>query len=318
MFSIVIPYYKKIKYIERCLDSVLNQTYQDFEIVLVDDGSKDDLATILQAKKYHQRINLIVQENKGVSIARNVGVANANYDYIAFLDADDEWHSQYLEFVNEIIVNNESVKIVGARYSSHKNLQDRSLQVLDYEIVKDYFNRAINNTMFTTSSAVVWKGFFQENEGFNYVLKSGQDVEVWFRILLQYDQLFFINNIMLFYSTEDENQITKQKNRELIGLQEIFLGNIPKLYYPLYDKAKNKDFERFISKFIYFNLYPYYYSEKFHNQAKAILEGNKHKYFLLELIYMFPRVIGHKLVEKTQFNLLLRNYMKFVLRYILS
>lgn len=316
MFSVVIPYYKKIKYIERCLDSVLHQTFQEFEIVLVDDGSNDDLKTILASPKYQEKVRLITQANQGVSIARNNGIKASKHDYIAFLDADDLWHFQYLEFVYKIIVAHPNAKIVGAHYSTDRSkILDEPL-VLNYEEIDNYFRRAIKNTLFTSSSSVILKSFFEDHPGFNPSLRSGQDIDVWFRTVLSGGGAYFINNTMMFYSTEDGNQVSKQRQNLSIPFDSILLGNIPKLYYPLYDTTDNEDFKVFISKYIYFNLYEYFYSEKFHEPAKELLKHNKHKFFLLELLYKIPFSLGCKIIQKTIIRHYMRLYLKFVLRYI--
>jgi glycosyltransferase involved in cell wall biosynthesis len=103
MFSVVIPLYNKEDTILRTLYSVITQTYTDFEVVIVDDGSKDRSVERINAHINDHRIRLIGQSNQGVSIARNRGVAEAKYPYIAFLDADDEWLPTYLEKVVEAI-----------------------------------------------------------------------------------------------------------------------------------------------------------------------------------------------------------------------
>ena len=96
MISVVIPLYNKEKQIKRTLQSVLTQTFQDFEIVIVNDGSTDN-STIEVEKIKDSRIRLIHQENAGVSAARNKGIEEAKYELIALLDADDEWKNKYLE-----------------------------------------------------------------------------------------------------------------------------------------------------------------------------------------------------------------------------
>ncbi|MCG2611288.1 glycosyltransferase family 2 protein [Flavobacterium sp. SM15] len=315
MFSVVIPYYKKIKFIERCLDSVLSQTFKEFEIILVDDGSNDDLKTILALPKYQQKISLITQENQGVSVARNKGIEVSKYNYIAFLDADDSWHSQYLEYVNRVISANSDVKIVGAHYTTDKSRLNQQNE-LKYSKLENYFKVAIKNTMFATSATVISKRFFTENQGFNPLLRSGQDVDVFFRTILSGGGVFFINNSLMLYSTEDENQLTRLKQSLAIPLHSIFLGNIPKLYYPLYDKIDNQDFKVFISKYIYFNLYKYYYSEQFHASAKEMIKNNRHKFFFLGLVYKMPFFIGSRIIKKPTLSRYIRLYLKFVLRYV--
>ncbi len=103
MISVVIPLYNKEHTILRTIYSVITQTHCDFEVIVVDDGSKDAGAQLLVDRVDDDRIRIVRQENQGVSAARNRGVAESKYDHIAFLDADDEWLPTYLERVAEAI-----------------------------------------------------------------------------------------------------------------------------------------------------------------------------------------------------------------------
>ena len=103
MISVVIPLYNKEKQIAKTLQTVLNQTYQDFEIVIVNDGSTD--GSVDEVKKFlNPRIRLINQKNGGVSAARNRGIEEAKGEYIAFLDADDVWDIEHLEVLYQLIL----------------------------------------------------------------------------------------------------------------------------------------------------------------------------------------------------------------------
>ena len=93
--SIVIPLYNKAPYVRRALDSIAAQTFTDFELIVIDDGSTDDGAAIVE-KYLDRRFRLIRQANAGPGAARNVGIAQARGEFIAFLDADDEWLPNYL------------------------------------------------------------------------------------------------------------------------------------------------------------------------------------------------------------------------------
>ena len=90
MFSIVIPLYNKAEYVPKTLASVLNQTYSDFELIIVDDGSTDDSLEVINSF-VDNRIKIVKQKNGGVSAARNRGIIEAKYELIALLDADDWW-----------------------------------------------------------------------------------------------------------------------------------------------------------------------------------------------------------------------------------
>jgi hypothetical protein len=100
-FSVVIPLYNKEHYIEKTIQSVLDQTCTDYEVIVVDDGSKDN--SLALARKFESdRVRVIPQENQGVSVARNTGILNANGEFICFLDADDEWRPDYLATVEQL------------------------------------------------------------------------------------------------------------------------------------------------------------------------------------------------------------------------
>lgn len=103
MISVVIPLYNKESTILRTVYSVVTQTYSNFEVVIIDDGSSDKSVQLLKDHITDARIRIVSQNNQGVSVARNRGVSEAQYQYIAFLDADDEWLPTYLEKVVEAI-----------------------------------------------------------------------------------------------------------------------------------------------------------------------------------------------------------------------
>ena len=100
LISIVIPIYNAVKYLEECLNSIKNQTYKNFEVIMVNDGSKDDSETI--CKRFSEddtRFRYFKKENGGVSSARNLGLDNVEGDYITFIDADDWIDENHLELL---------------------------------------------------------------------------------------------------------------------------------------------------------------------------------------------------------------------------
>ena len=102
MFSIVIPLYNKAHTIERTLSTVLNQSFKEFEVVIVNDGSTDNSEEVIRNFTSDSRIKIINQENQGVSAARNKGVSLSSFEYVAFLDGDDEWLPDYLLKMKEV------------------------------------------------------------------------------------------------------------------------------------------------------------------------------------------------------------------------
>lgn len=104
--SVIVPVYNAENYINRCVDSILNQTHKDIEVILVNDGSKDNSLEIL--REYEQkdsRVKVIDQENKGVAVARDVGLKNAIGEYIAFCDSDDSYEPDFLQLLYKNLIN---------------------------------------------------------------------------------------------------------------------------------------------------------------------------------------------------------------------
>src|SRR5690606_12428768 len=148
------------------------------------------------------------------------------------------------------------------------------------------------NTLFTSSSTVISKHFFQENPGFNIDLKRGEDTDVWLRTLASGGNAYYIDNTLVYYSDEDVNRATKSTAK----VQDTLVGKINDVYFPLMQKYQNKDFRRFVSKYVYFNLYSYYFDEHNHLYAKNSLRNTDLYYFFLHLPYYLPFKTGKKIV----------------------
>jgi glycosyltransferase involved in cell wall biosynthesis len=313
MFSVVIPYYNKSKYIQRCLDTVLHQTFQEFEIILINDGSTDGGLHFISTS-YSDKIIVVNQDNRGVSAARNAGIKKAKYPFIAFLDADDCWHNQFLEQIKKVIDAENNIKIIGTHYSRNKHFLALNSGELDYFKFENYFKSALRNTSFSSSSTIIRSDFFTINQGFNSDLKIGEDIDVWIRAVYSGGNAFYIKNTLVYYSDEDINQATKIK----VPIQNTLVGTINELYCNLLKERTNSNFNKFVNIYVLFNLYPYYYNAESHLQAKAILQKNKYQFFLLRFVYALPFELGSKLMRSNKWNSWFRLYLKFVIRYILN
>ena len=116
MISVVIPLYNKEKQIERTLRSVFAQTYTDFEIIVVNDGSTDRSAAVVESLN-DPRIRLVTQKNAGVSAARNRGIREARGEYIALLDGDDEWKPEFLETMTALTEKYPQCEVFAGNYT---------------------------------------------------------------------------------------------------------------------------------------------------------------------------------------------------------
>lgn len=254
MISIIIPLYNKEKYIARTLNSVLKQTFKDFEIVIVNDGSNDKSIEIIETFT-DNRIKLISQKNSGVSSARNKGIKESKYDLIAFLDADDEWNENYLDKINDliskypkciafstsyIISNNNSLV-----YNETKGLIDKDL------IFEDYFDIASKNAPpFYTSSIVVRKKSLQQIGMFPVGVTAGEDLITWARLALigniaySKEHLSTYNNNTTIWEVRrvdfDKNRYMEKSFRELLKTSNN--KNSLKKYVSLWHKMRAHTF----------------------------------------------------------------------------
>lgn len=186
MFSIVIPLYNKAHTIIRTLNSVFNQTFKDFEIIIINDGSTDDGVDVVKKFTKDSRIKIINQSNQGVSAARNNGVSHAKYEYIAFLDGDDEWFPQYLSKINAAV---ESFPAAGmiccAGYM--KDMNGEALRIANkYKgktLAIEYFE---NPHVFSHISAtVIKKQTFNKTQGFPVGMRKNEDFTLMFSVAVQ-------------------------------------------------------------------------------------------------------------------------------------
>ena len=146
-FSIIIPVYNVEKYIKKCLDSVINQTYEDYEVIIVNDGTKDNSMDIV--KEYP--VKIVNQKNQGLSVARNNGAKQAKGDYLIFLDSDDSWNKNLLKSIEKSLKNNPDV----VRFQIQETYEDGSK--------KEYKETPFNNKTGEEAFELIGKYHFVEN-----------------------------------------------------------------------------------------------------------------------------------------------------------
>ena len=201
--SVIIPLYNKTSYIARAINSVLSQTFTDFELIVVDDGSTDGGGDIIR-RYADPRVRLIVQENAGVSAARNRGVAEAKSEFVAFLDADDEWMSEFLNRTTEFLTSHPSVgavfsDIICAASGRRNNPPNTS----GTGIVDNYFNMAIqcNGYPVHFSAVVVKRDILLKVGAFRVGVAYGEDIDTFNRLAIQ-TQIGYISEPLMIYHNE--------------------------------------------------------------------------------------------------------------------
>ncbi|MDH8700987.1 glycosyltransferase involved in cell wall biosynthesis [Dysgonomonadaceae bacterium PH5-43] len=233
MISIVIPLYNKEKQIVNTLNSVFNQTFQDFEVVIVNDGSTDKSVDIVKSLE-DPRIRLIEQQNQGVSVARNKGIREAKYDYIALLDADDEWKPNYLEAQVDLIKSFPECSVYATKYEmKHADVvKPIILNKIPFEgekgVLSNYFEIASCSTPpLWTSAVVVKKEAILSIGAFPEGVIEGEDLITWAKLAIKY-KIAYSNKISVYFVNEaSTNYSTKlpriQKEKHDLGKELKFL-----------------------------------------------------------------------------------------------
>ena len=198
-FSIVIPVFNKENYVKATLESVIEQSFKDFEIIIVNDGSTDHSEKSI-SQINDKRIQLYTIKNHGVSYARNYGISKAKSDLIVFLDADDLWKPFHLEDLKLLYQTYPNCGIYCTSYETSyygKIIVKPNFLELDQNfsgIVKDYFDCSLVDSIALTSAVAIPKKILKKHGNFNTNLRSGQDIEMWIRIALK-EKIAFTSNI---------------------------------------------------------------------------------------------------------------------------
>lgn len=234
MISVVIPLYNKATSISSTLECVLNQTLTDWEVVVVDDGSTDDSANIVSSMD-DTRIRLIRQPNAGVSAARNRGAIEAEGDFIAFLDADDEWDKCYLATQYELTQKYPDCDVFAMNYEFQDINGIKTSTIINKlpfnnadGVLSNYFEVAsCSHPPLWTSAVMVRKSAFQNIEGFPVGIKSGEDLLTWARLACRYKIAYCKTPLAVF---NVEGYDTNEKPKRIPAEVDIVGQELKKLY----------------------------------------------------------------------------------------
>lgn len=300
-FSIIIPLYNKAPYIRKALETVCAQTYLDYEIIVINDGSTDNSAII--AEEYLNGVEgisykIFSQQNAGVSAARNNGVAQAQGEYVAFLDADDWWEPTYLERMSQLIADYPEAGLYGMNYvyykpgKTHVALKCKT-GYINYP--KEYYEGGAM-MIFTSSSSSMPKRVFEEMGGFPLGIKLGEDFLLWAKTALHHkvafcdEPLAYYNNDMpatlratrnlhapehhmLFRlellgdeanGTNDECKVDSVKFKGMGNSEADTNASTP---YTLHPTPSEADWKRLIDKLRVGGLLEYWMSKEYHDVA---------------------------------------------------
>ena len=260
--SVVVPLYNKEKSIEATLQSVLAQTYTDYELIVVDDGSTDNSLNVVRkriSELENERIRVIHKENGGVSSARNRGIKEAKGEYIALLDGDDLWEPTFLEEQVKLIHDFPDAGMWGINFAetNHGQLVRKLATGLpdNYRgYVDNYFQiKGRHSDLFCSSSVVIRKNVFDKVGLFDERIKYAEDTDMWWRIIATHKVAFY-DRYMVSYRFDAENRAMK-RTRSLKYFSPYY---VDKYHEPLYQS--NPVFYRFVNRRAAQQIRPYFFS----------------------------------------------------------
>lgn len=312
LVSIIVPVYKVEKYICRCIDSILGQTYQNFELIMVDDGSPDHSRQICEeyAKK-DSRIHVIRQENQGVSAARNKGLDISSGEYICFVDSDDYIDGHLLSTViPQMIKKDADVAIFNAQIV-HGTVPG---EILGWNIHSEEIeNSQIKQYLLQGYDSYVWRKIYKRDIWENIMFPVGkkyEDLYIMAHLIQNINNIIAIPRVLYYYECEDHGSITQNRDiRSLFDACDAWIANMD------YVSGKMKEWYYlnavciFIECIIRFNKYTEFCGE-FKNikdsnlqfKYQKILQMDMHKYRILAYRFIQYRisVFRYKLFSNLQ------------------
>ena len=252
LISIVVPIYNAETYLNQCIKSIIEQSYKNIEIILINDGSTDDSGIICD--EYAQkdiRIKVIHNKNQGVSISRNIGIQEARGEYISFVDADDFISKKYVEILYQLIIkDNAQISTVGNdEYYEGKMIKTSKgiRKVLHSEEAIKMILKERDMTHVCWGKMYKKELFDDEDIKFDSTMKIGEDLKIIIPIIEKCKKISIDTREKLYHYRKNEKSITQQKGKKDLWIQEIELSKqIVEWTYKKYPKVTNSAIQRYV------------------------------------------------------------------------
>lgn len=266
LITIVIPVFNTEKFLKKCIDSILCQTYKNTEIILINDASIDRSGKICEeyAKKYENIKYINNKENQGVSKTRNIGIQRANGKYICFIDSDDYISENYIENLHKNSEQNtlvicEILKFCNGYIKNKKNQNDIIRIYNKNEFLKLYKNGLINSpcARLYEKNIIVYN-----NIRFDESLSLGEDLLFNFDYLSQISKIKLLSDTFYYYRQEDKNSLSNKYFKDMLNIQKKLYEEFMKFFKENETKEKTNELINFCTTIV---------SNEFHNKDKNIV-----------------------------------------------
>ena len=294
LISIIIPIYNTENYLAECLESIINQTYYNLEVLLIDDGSTDNSGRICDdyAQK-DTRIKVIHKENGGVSSARNIGLDLARGEYLVFIDSDDFVDEDYIKKMYDGLKINDA-DVLFCKHAQYINGEIKHVQenfpsnlTVDFKDKNfvEFILRSISakNHIFIGSTRILYKKSSIRNIRFHCGIKISEDVLFSIKILLGVRKIAFINDCLYFYRQREGSAIYSYRKNYLQSQLNLFY-ELKKIFERFRDKKSARVIQKYNTMLCY-NLFSNELKFKQVDRKKNIVQIRKselYKYFKLK------------------------------------
>lgn len=216
-FSVVVTVYNKAHFVEKTIKSILNQTYQDFELIVVNDGSTDSSLKVLNTIK-DNRITIYSTKNQGVSAARNYGLKKAKHQFVALSDGDDLWLDNHLDELKKLI---DAYPTCGIYATSYKKQFFESYTTKPnfsnvehpfFGVVDDYFKTSLADNILWTSAVCIPNKIIKQGFIFDETIGCGEDIDLWISIAKTFKVGFSSEVTALKMIHTEDNHLSLTKN----------------------------------------------------------------------------------------------------------
>tara|TARA_Y100000816_G_scaffold183065_1_gene132646 strand:+ start:642 stop:1385 length:744 start_codon:yes stop_codon:yes gene_type:complete len=219
LVSIIIPYYKKKKFIDKTVSSIINQTYKNLEIIIIyDDEDTSDLEFISEIQKKDKRIIIIKNlRNEGAGNSRNIGIKKANGKYIAFIDSDDTWQKNKLQKqINFMHKNN-----INASHTSYYIVDDKD-KILGKRVAKNFFllKELLKSCDIGLSTVIIKKNLISDEIKFPN-LKTKEDFVLWLKLLQNNNKIYALDEYLTFW-TNSPNSLSSSTYQKLLDGFKVY------------------------------------------------------------------------------------------------
>jgi glycosyltransferase involved in cell wall biosynthesis len=298
MISIIIPTYNSDKYICEAIDSILCQTYKDYEIIVIDDGSTDNTRIIIA--NHYPTVRYFYSSNRGVSSARNIGISKARGEFIAFLDADDLWAPEKLDKQVKLFWSKPELGLVFTEHSLFNETgvvkigADKRRRLMHGNIVRNVFL----NSYVATPTVMVRKHVFDRVGLFEEELIVAEDDNMWMRIAMVYPIELIDDSLALIRIVE--GSLSRGKSyRNLIPAVKKHIELIINKYPTIYKCLGNSIIKKKYSQICFMEAYLYFQQCKYLESRTGFIKSFIYCPLKIgSLLYLLSTYFPHWIIEK--------------------